>query len=431
MQNNGIFETTCWRGEDSARATSLGPVGAPHGTASPKHGAGQEATYSMSVNIVPDEYPAAVPTATDSNGSSVVQRVVISIAACVIVTWQLAETMSFQVDKQLVARCCHRGSPLQWYLLSLMALSALDGLVGVVAELILMAEQPNGQVPISAVQQEIGVSLVLGELSQHILSLMILGLGIAAYKQGPHSRRLHARVAIALGTASLVIRKLPAPLVLVTGIFSLQRTPRVSDGADGRASGAASCSCCSLRCALRPLLALALIETLCQFATRTPRLHSRSCRACSHEPVRLTPPRSHPLPWMVADAWVEIDDSFLRRLNETKREARVLASLSDDEGARSVVQIFDSIRPEQMLEMAQQQLGELVQVGVVCALGIAGRSHGLKHTLVPVAAALIPGVPTSFSVVLYFLLETRQSEAGGTLLLPMQNPVRRPGVDDR
>ena len=65
----------------------------------------------------------------------------------------------------------------------------------------------------------------------------------------------------------------------------------------------------------------------------------------------------------------------------------------------SMLAVFDSLKPEAMLEMAQQQLGELVQFGTVAALGVSGRYAGLKHTLWPVAAAMTPGLPTSFAVV--------------------------------
>ena len=87
-----------------------------------------------------------------------------------------------------------------------------------------------------------------------------------------------------------------------------------------------------------------------------------------------------------------------------------------DPGLESVLTLFDSLRPEAMLELAQQQLGEMVQFGTVVALGCSGRYHGLKHTLWPVGCAAIPGLPTSFAVVFYFLLETRQDGHGGTLL---------------
>ena len=56
------------------------------------------------------------------------------------------------------------------------------------------------------------------------------------------------------------------------------------------------------------------------------------------------------------------------------------------------------------------------QIGVVIALGASGYAHGLKRTLWPVAAAFIPGLPTTFAVIFYFLLETRQTQAGGVLL---------------
>ena len=66
-----------------------------------------------------------------------------------------------------------------------------------------------------------------------------------------------------------------------------------------------------------------------------------------------------------------------------------------------------------------------VQFGVVVALSLSARAHGLKNMLVPIAAALVPGLPTSFAVVLYFLLETRQTQ-GSSTLLPLR-AARDPG----
>ena len=62
---------------------------------------------------------------------------------------------------------------------------------------------------------------------------------------------------------------------------------------------------------------------------------------------------------------------------------------------QSMLAVFDSLNPETMLEMAQRQLGELVQLGVVVALGVSGKWHGLKHTMWPVAAAMVPGLAVS------------------------------------
>lgn len=72
--------------------------------------------------------------------------------------------------------------------------------------------------------------------------------------------------------------------------------------------------------------------------------------------------------------------------------------------------------PPQLLEIVQQQLGRLVGAGLVIALGFSGHANGLKWTRMPVVAVLVPGLPMSFAIVFYFLLETRQLQAGGTLL---------------
>ncbi len=57
-----------------------------------------------------------------------------------------------------------------------------------------------------------------------------------------------------------------------------------------------------------------------------------------------------------------------------------------------------------------------LQIGVVVALSMSAHAHGLKHMRLPMAAAFVPGLPTPFAVVFYFLLETRQMQRGGTLL---------------
>jgi hypothetical protein len=128
-----------------------------------------------------------------------------------------------------------------------------------------------------------------------------------------------------------------------------------------------------------------------------------------------------------------VDDKFKVRFEHSKRLAHEIIeshapsshTLSTEEQAAAdaaMLMVYDAMRPDMMLEIAQQQLGELVQFGTVVALGFSGRSNGLRHTLWPVAAASVPGLPTSFAVVFYFLLETRQVQGGGTLL-PFRDPA--------
>ena len=156
-----------------------------------------------------------------TSGGELAGRVVVSIVACAFVTWQLAETANWRADATYAAtevkRCCRLGgSPLQWYLVLLMLLAALDGVVGVVVDLYLMAKN-GGAVHLAVAQQEFTLQLILGKLSQLILSLMIIGLGVSGLSRGaPNSR-----AATVLGVASLVIRRLPAPLVLVLGVRRL------------------------------------------------------------------------------------------------------------------------------------------------------------------------------------------------------------------
>jgi hypothetical protein len=326
-----------------------------------------------------------------TSGSELATRVVISLVACGLVTWQLAETANFRPDTTWLTTstrmgCCKRlgGTPLQWYLVSLMCLSALDGLVGVLVDLfLLVSEDGSNNVPLSKVTEEIGVQLVLGKLSQLILSLMIIGLGVNSWRPGaplqdaagaPRAAvaRGYAQAATALGVLSLIVHRLPAPLVLVGGVFCLQRTPARRVGGQAGGEDEEACGgCFSLRCALRPLLVLALIEA--------------------------------------AYASVNVDDEFRRRMEISKREAHRMVEMQQARAAaqgaesevvaeaaalQSMLAVFDSLNPETMLEMAQQQLGELVQLGVVVALGVSGKWHGLKHTMWPVAAGMVPGLPT-------------------------------------
>ena len=335
------------------------------------------------------------------SGSELVSRIVVSIVACGIVTWQLAETANFRVDATWLAtegsrRCRLGGTALQYYLVLLMMLSLLSGLAQIVSDTIIYSHQDeHGRVPdahghkhtvaANILLEEIGVHLVLGKLSQLILSLLIIGLGVSGLRQGA----TYAQAATALGVLSLFVRRLPPPLVLVFGVWCVQRTPTRDQHADDGNSCLPG-GCCTLRCALRPLLWLAVLEAI--YASTT------------------------------------VDEDLRRRLEQTKHDAHLMventARMHRGEpelteqlaNMESALEVYDSIRPEVMIEMAQQQLGEVVQLGTVLALGLSGRAHGLKNTLWPVAAAFVPGLPVSFALVFYFLLETRQTQGGGTLL---------------
>jgi hypothetical protein len=294
-------------------------------------------------------------------------RVLVSMAACALITWQFFATANF--GPAAVRWRCIRlgGSPLQWYLVVLMALSVLEGVAAVIADVALL-------VSARSVQEEISIGLFFGKLSELIISLCIIGLGASGWVNGAK----YARAATALGIASLTVRSLPAPLVLVLGVMALQgaRRARRARERDG--------GCCTLSCALRPLLLLALLESMY--------------------------------------ASITINQEFAQRLEAAKHDPRILDSIVGDDqaAAADAMALLNALRPEQMVEMVQRQFGELVQLGVVVALGCSGRAHGLKHTLIPVATTFVPGLPTSFSVVLYFLLETRQAHEGnGGTLLPL------------
>ena len=90
--------------------------------------------------------------------------------------------------------------------------------------------------------------------------------------------------------------------------------------------------CCSLRCMLRPLVVLALIEAV--YAAKT------------------------------------VDDEFRRRFDHAKGMTRQSYRVLVDEGGMGpegseAFELFDAMGPAQVLEMAQQQLGEVVQVRAV------------------------------------------------------------------
>ena len=294
-------------------------------------------------------------------------RTFTSVAACLLIAWQMTETAK-----------SHRGSMgsalLGSYLLILMVLSVLEGVVGVAMDLMLL--EPDGSLAAANVQEEVGLSIVLGQISEAIISLLMIGLGLHAVSL----RLRHARVATALGVISLISRALPAPVVLVAGVMCLQRA-RPSESA----SNARKRSCWSLRCALRPLLCLAFLEM-----------------------------------WY-ADMPLLAGEEFDARMQRAKRDTDRLLDAAHVENADEVRLILNMTRPEQILELGEKALGEVVQLGVVVALGLSGRAHGLRHAWMPIVAAFVPGVPNAFAIVFYFLLDTRQSGSVGTLLPVMRD----------
>lgn len=302
----------------------------------------------------------AAPAATSA--AELAGRIVVSCAACTLLSWQLVET----VGSRPSGRC--PGTPLQWYLLTLMMLSVLEGVVGVIADLALV--DASGSLPAEAIVEEVSLSIMLSKVGEAIVSLMIVGLGVDAWLRG-HRR---AWLATTLGLASLVSRRLPAPLVLVGGIFCLQRAPKVDAAPEGRRG----CSCCSLRCALQPLLALALLEAVY--------------------------------------AGFTADETFRANLDRAKQDTVKMFDRAHVEMDDQSRKLLIALQPTELIELAQQQLGELVELGVVLALGLTGHAHGLRHTRLPIVAAFVPGLPLAFAVVFYFLLETRQVQTGGTLL---------------
>jgi hypothetical protein len=151
--------------------------------------------------------------------TDLVVRTIVSIAVCIVLSWQLTETVSSSraAAKENISNddakgnsccCCFSGNTtLQWFLLILMLFSVLEGLVGLFADLFLIGLVGDA-VPVANVRAEISMSIALGRIGDAIISLMIMGLGVSSWSR--HS----AKVAVALGFASLVTRLLPAPLVL-------------------------------------------------------------------------------------------------------------------------------------------------------------------------------------------------------------------------
>lgn len=330
--------------------------------------------------------------------TDLVVRTIVSIAVCIVLSWQLTETVSSSraAAKENIRNdgakgnrccCCSGNTTLQWFLLTLMLFSVLEGLVGLFADLFLVGLARDA-VPVANVRAEISMSIALGRIGDAIISLMIMGIGVSSWNR--HS----AKIAVALGFASLVTRLLPAPLVLVAGVSCLQRTPKAAATTEDDATPGC-CPCCSLRCALRPLLALAMLETL----------YASLANRASH------------------------DERFVHMMHASQEMMLAQADESDRRAGRTepdpTVQVLHIIHPQQLLELAQMQLGELVELGVVLALGLSGHRHGLKHVRLPIVAAFVPGLPTPFAVVFYFLLETRQTNGGGGTLLPLHGSQGR------
>ena len=362
--------------------------------------------------------PAPAPGSSSSGSSDLPTRIVVSLLACSIVSWQLLETTKLP-SAAGEQRCCRmRGSPLQWWLLALMLLSVIEGILMTLADLVLLARRDSaGTISAAEMRQELTLTLAIGHADQLIVSLMIIGLGVSGWRSGVK----YARVAVGLGVAALLSRRLPtppssfprtipsqpgvssrnpmplrlpAPLLLVGGVSCLQRSTRLQAELQAEPGAReAEGGCFSLRCALRPLLAVALLEAL----------------------------------------YSSIPPSQLEEgMRQAKRDG-TLRPLAEAAGpdADTVLLLLDTMRPEEILDAAQQALGELVQFGVVLALGVSGHAHGLRHARLPIAAAFVPGLPVSFAVVFYFLLETRALAEGsqrGTLL-PLHSGGQEPRID--
>ena len=122
-----------------------------------------------------------------------------------------------------------------------------------------------------------------------------------------------------------------------------------------------------------------------------------------------------------ADMPLLAGEEFDARMQRAKRDTDRLLDAAHVENADEVRLILNMTRPEQILELGEKALGEVVQLGVVVALGLSGRAHGLRHAWMPIVAAFVPGVPNAFAIVFYFLLDTRQSGSVGTLLPVMRD----------
>jgi hypothetical protein len=157
---------------------------------------------------------ASSPPAPSSSGSSSTDlptRIFVSLLACSIVSWQLLETAKLPSAAGEKRCCMMRGSPLQWWLLGLMLLSVIEGVLMTLADLVLLARRdPTGGLSAADMRQELSLTLAIGHADQLIVSLMIIGLGVSGCRSGVK----HARVAVGLGMAALLSRRLPAPPLL-------------------------------------------------------------------------------------------------------------------------------------------------------------------------------------------------------------------------
>ena len=97
-----------------------------------------------------------------------------------------------------------RGSPLQWWLLTLMLLSVIEGILMTLADLVLLARRDSaGTISAADMRMELTLTLAIGHADQLIVSLMIIGLGVSGWRSGVK----YARVAVGLGVAALLSRR--------------------------------------------------------------------------------------------------------------------------------------------------------------------------------------------------------------------------------
>ena len=159
--------------------------------------------------------------ASAPSSSDLPTRIVVSLLACSIVSWQLLETTKLP-SAAGEQRCCRMlGCPLQWWLLTLMLLSVIEGILMTLADLVLLARRDSaGMITAADLRQELTLTLAIGHADQIIVSLMIIGLGVSGWRSGVK----YARVAVGLGAAALLSRRLPAPLLLLPGTLTQPAT---------------------------------------------------------------------------------------------------------------------------------------------------------------------------------------------------------------
>ena len=168
-------------------------------------------------------FPPA-PAPAPSSSSDLPTRIVVSLLACSIVSWQLLETTKLP-SAAGEQRCCRmRGSPLQWWLLALMLLSVIEGILMTLADLVLLARRDSaGTISAAEMRQELTLTLAIGHADQLIVSLMIIGLGVSGWRSGVK----YARVAVGLGVAALLSRRLPTPPLLLPAYYTQPTTRRI------------------------------------------------------------------------------------------------------------------------------------------------------------------------------------------------------------